>query len=317
MLARGDWIGDGRHATLGSDAADAHHQMEEEQIMKVLIAHDPLSREPLPLADLRRAGFPPDCHVCVLTIADVLVPPTPEGIAADQATVPAHVQIALDQARQGATTAQAELRAEFPGWTIEVDTIADAPAWGIVRKADAWQADLILVGAHRNSALSRLVLGSVSGKVLHEASASVRIVRRGTIDTFKEPRLLIGIDGSAHAEAAASAVTARQWPRGTLVRVITINSAADREADPTATPPGERLDRVARPLADRGLTVSVGVVDGDPKDALLSEAEAFHADCIFLGARGLRLVERIVLGSVSAAVATRAPCSVEIVRVRS
>ena len=53
---------------------------------------------------------------------------------------------------------------------------------------------------------------------------------------------------------------------------------------------------------------------GDPKRLLVEEAEAWSADCIFVGARGLGRVQRILLGSVSGAVAARASCSVEVVR---
>jgi nucleotide-binding universal stress UspA family protein len=47
---------------------------------------------------------------------------------------------------------------------------------------------------------------------------------------------------------------------------------------------------------------------------LVEEAEGWGADCVFVGATGLRGAERLLMGSVSAAVAARAHCSVEIVR---
>ncbi|MEW6736845.1 MAG: universal stress protein [Acidobacteriota bacterium] len=53
---------------------------------------------------------------------------------------------------------------------------------------------------------------------------------------------------------------------------------------------------------------------GDPKTILLNEAEQLNADCIFIGARGLNRLRRFLLGSVSTAIASRAHCSVEIVR---
>jgi nucleotide-binding universal stress UspA family protein len=58
------------------------------------------------------------------------------------------------------------------------------------------------------------------------------------------------------------------------------------------------------------------VVDaGDPKRVLVRHAEEFGADCIFTGATGFSSrAERFLLGSVSAAVAARAHCSVEVVR---
>jgi nucleotide-binding universal stress UspA family protein len=59
----------------------------------------------------------------------------------------------------------------------------------------------------------------------------------------------------------------------------------------------------------------MGVVrEIDPRRALVEDAEQWGADAIFVGARGIGLLERFLLGSVSAAVAARAGCSVEIVR---
>ena len=56
---------------------------------------------------------------------------------------------------------------------------------------------------------------------------------------------------------------------------------------------------------------------GDPKRELPRAAEEWEADCIFVGSMGFsNRFERFVLGSVSAAVAARAHCSVEVVRNR-
>jgi nucleotide-binding universal stress UspA family protein len=68
-------------------------------------------------------------------------------------------------------------------------------------------------------------------------------------------------------------------------------------------------------LGDRNITVSSLVHTGDPKQVLVQHAEEFGADCIFTGATGFsNRLERVILGSVSAAIAARAHCSVEVVR---
>ena len=58
--------------------------------------------------------------------------------------------------------------------------------------------------------------------------------------------------------------------------------------------------------------------DGAPRSGavrvIIREAERWSADCIFVGAKGQSAIERFLLGSVSASVAARAPCSVEVVR---
>jgi nucleotide-binding universal stress UspA family protein len=64
----------------------------------------------------------------------------------------------------------------------------------------------------------------------------------------------------------------------------------------------------------KGLNASVTIRRGNPKDGLVEEAESWGADCVFVGAKGVRGIDRLLLGSVSSAVAARAHCSVEVVR---
>ena len=156
-------------------------------------------------------------------------------------------------------------------------------------------------------------------------------VERCPSQTDKAPlHLLIGIDGSLDAEAAVQAVAAREWPVGSAVRLVTTLDARMYTALAFIRLPGERgteardadagvwvsktVAAVASPRRTRGLTVSSVIKEGDPKHVLLDEAEHWGVDCIFVGARGHSRVERFLLGSVSAAVAARAHCSVEVVR---
>jgi nucleotide-binding universal stress UspA family protein len=143
-------------------------------------------------------------------------------------------------------------------------------------------------------------------------------------------RLLIGVDGSPDAAAAVGAVAAREWPVGSAVRLVTALDARMCTALAFMQLPGQTgtemrdadahawmskmLDAMAAPLHTRGLAVSSVIRAGDPKQVLLDEAAHWEADGLFVGARGLRRVERFLLGSVSAAVAARAHCSVEVVR---
>lgn len=62
--------------------------------------------------------------------------------------------------------------------------------------------------------------------------------------------------------------------------------------------------------------MSVEIVRGHPKHAIIDEAEAWDADLIVVGSHGYRGLTKLWLGSVSQAVASHAKCSVEIVRSR-
>jgi hypothetical protein len=56
------------------------------------------------------------------------------------------------------------------------------------------------------------------------------------------------------------------------------------------------------------------VKEDDAAQMILSEAERWQADCVFVGQRGLGIMKRMLLGSASSTVAAHAPCSVEVVR---
>jgi nucleotide-binding universal stress UspA family protein len=69
-------------------------------------------------------------------------------------------------------------------------------------------------------------------------------------------------------------------------------------------------------LKAAGLVTTAIIKVEEQKQLLLSEAESRNADCIFVGARGLSRLERLLMGSMSMAVVTRAHCSVEVVRAK-
>ena len=213
--------------------------------------------------------------------------------------------------------------ANFPGWEVRSEAGADSPASAIIKKADEWKPDLVVVGSQGRTALGRFVLGSVSQKVLVEARSSVRVARRapGRIedDTPSPLRLIVGVDDSPGAEKAVEAVAGRAWAAGTAVRLVTAFEPFYMHGVEPVTQElfTDSIQRTAaHTLGGAGLSVSSVIEEGDPKRVLVEAAEAWGADAIFLGAKGHRFLERTLLGSVSYAVAARVHCSVEVVRER-
>ncbi len=292
--------------------------------MKLLIACGPTTDVHAIADDLRSAGLPSSVQAIVLSVADLLpVPPRP-----DRADLPAAVRRAreqtqreLEEARRLAERAAAELRTAFPSWTVAAEAQADAPAWAIVKRAEEWLPHLIVLSSDDRSVLHRVLLGSVSQTVLTHAPGSVRVVRprRGAADAAE--RLLIGFDCSPGADAAVAAVAARTWRSGAEVRLVTVFDATlanmlgfTDDGNDERDAASRCAQRAAASLSAVGVTVGTVLIEGNPKHVLVEEAERWNADCVFVGARGLRRIERILLGSVSAAVAARAHCTVEVVR---
>lgn len=306
--------------------------------MKILVAYDGSSCADAALDDLKRAGLPLEAEAQIISVAEVWLPPPPPSIAeilerAGEVKVPADFKrvysrgsAAMKEALAHAERANDRLKAIFPGWKVSADASCGSPAWEVVFRADEWKPDLVIVGSHGRTALGRFVLGSVSQRVLTEAKCSVRIARGRLEEPDTPVRIIVGIDGSPGSEAAVRAVAARSWPAGSEVKVIVVDDPLVPEIIGEIIPPlaetaedlawdEKMLARAAAMLSETEIKVTTEVRQGDPKKELPQAAEAWGADCIFVGSAGFsNRFERFVLGSVSAAVAARAHCSVEVVR---
>ena len=127
----------------------------------------------------------------------------------------------MEEARATALRASKRIQAEHPGWEVRAEACGDSPAWAVIDKAREWKADLVLVGAHGHSGTGRLVLGSVSQRVVADAPCSVRVARGPTSKKDSPARLIVGIDGSLDSDMALREVAARAWPVGSAIRLIT------------------------------------------------------------------------------------------------
>ena len=185
------------------------------------------------------------------------------------------------------------------------------------------------MGARGHSVFGgRLILGSISQRVLYEAHCSVRIGRGFYKDPDKPVRLLIGVDSSSDSNAAVEAVCNREWPRGTEVGLlVVVDTVMPLTSDPSSAMKWievadesnwSQVREIFEPWAQRirsaGLHAEVLIRRGNPADEILEEAHTWDANCIFVGAKGTRGIDRLLLGSVSSAVSSRAHCSVEVVR---
>ncbi len=302
--------------------------------MKILIAYDGSTCADAALREIAKAGLPREAEATVLTVTDIILPP-PAPPVPGMGPVALSVQSpavtrewrerafrAVDDAYSVAFQAAEIVRRKFPQWTVTPASEGDSPAWAIIRKAEDMNADLIIVGSHGRGAFGRFLLGSVSQKVVSDAHCSVRIARTQTMADDAPVRILIGVDSSPGAEAAVRAVARRIWPEKSealmvaampTLMVPAIDLSAEIYEDEKSFLQ-TTLERLAEPLREAGLSVSSLIKEGDPKRLLIDESEHWKADSIFVGARGLRRIERFLIGSVSYTIAARAHCSVEVVR---
>jgi nucleotide-binding universal stress UspA family protein len=286
--------------------------------MKVLVAYDGSECADAALNDLSWAGLPTDAQIRVLTAYETsLLEPDSRQFASVQ-----------DAAVAVSERAAARLRRALPGQRVTAHERAGSAATCILEQAQAWQADLIVLGSHGRSAIGRLVLGSVSHHVVTHAHCSVRVARQQHPPEREAALVVVGLDGSPESEFALREVARRTWPPGSRATLVTamhvpvpeeyrqLDLLEHREARLRATlaKVSALTKSVATDLADAGLSVESVTREGEARKVLVDEAKALGADAIFVGVRPGHHLGRFVLGSVSAAVVTTAHCSVEVVR---
>lgn len=175
------------------------------------------------------------------------------------------------------------------------------PGPGLVRAATDQR--LLVVGSRGRSALAETVLGSVASFCVKHATVPVAVIPPGASAEAKLEDLVVGVDGSANADAAL-AWAARHVAPGGRITAITCRVPAPYALELVPPPPlpfsqlkTVAEQAVARAIPDCEATVEVQVVDGDPRTSLRDAAG--DADLLVIGSRGHRGAAYLLLGSVT------------------
>ena len=292
--------------------------------MKVLVAYDGSSLANAAIEDLPKAGLPQTGKVLVVSVGN-------NG----GASFGSHGR--FDEHRALAESAHQHIQRNLPRWTVWSEGLRGEVSEVLLDVCGWWNPDLLVVGSHGRSRAGRLLMGSVSQDLVHQAPCSVRVVRDGRRSIGDGPlRMLIGHDGSIQADAVVRSVACRSWPADTEVQIISVvqtlapatvaalefNTCVQEPACTVVREVDEReqhrltavSDGAVHLLRGAGLKSHFSVVEGDPQEIILAEADLSNVKTIFVGARGKGALQRLLLGSVSTHVVTHAHCTVEVVR---
>lgn len=136
--------------------------------------------------------------------------------------------------------------------------------------------------------------------------------------------IVVGTDGSEHAERAVQQAAEIAKGTGTKVHLVTavpdvsvrepIASSARTQHVNLGTVAEGVLVRASRELEAQGVEVETYARQGDPARILIEVAEEVGAELIIVGARGGNALQRFLLGSVSSKLSHYATTSVMVVR---
>ncbi len=294
--------------------------------MKVLLAVDGSDASMSAVAAAHRLATPARSSIEVVSVI-------PDSFATDGSPWPNVVRVDppsdRDRVRDDVATRLEEIASRFrpDRMSVEAKVLEGRPATEIVAEATRSGADLIVIGARGQSAVRRLLLGSVSSEVVDHAPCPVLVARHAGID-----RVMLATDGSPGALDAAGFIADTGLFGSARIRVVSIvdpgmpwwagiapvDGAASVEAYRDAVEVSEQHAREAAEKAAarlRGLQVEAeALTGGDVVAAILDEATAWRPDVIVLGARDIGTVRRWLLGSVSRSILHHAEASVLIVR---
>jgi len=291
--------------------------------MRVLLATDGSKDAQAALAFLQALPLPPSSMVRIAIVV------TLPSLAFDMPPAKEFESSALEAAR--GVLEEARTRLGGGGLTTEADVAIGDPKSEIIRIAEEWGADLLVLGARGLSRFKRFLLGSVSLSVARHAPCPVLVVKGRP---RKLGSVLVATDGSEDSFRAIRFLQSLPLPRQTRLRLLGVVEplrypvsapkvlrgqlvAMIREVESRRRGELEKvLERAAAQLDQKITRVTRATPTGDPASTIVATAAAHDVDLIVVGARGRGGMERLLLGSVSESVLGHAQCAILIVKDR-
>jgi len=184
----------------------------------------------------------------------------------------------------------------------------DEPVREIAAQAEESQADLVIMGRRGVHWLERLVLGEAAARVVGHVHCSVLVVPKES--GMWDKGILLAVDGSRFADAAAVAAGHLARRCGLPVTVLSVCAKDDLECDGVQA----MADRVRDLLRQEGGAADSVVKEGNPAQAIVEAAAENECDLIVLGSQGRTGLDRLLMGSVSQQVVIQAKCPVLVVK---
>jgi nucleotide-binding universal stress UspA family protein len=193
--------------------------------------------------------------------------------------------------------------------TLVVDGRA-VPA--IVKVARERGAGLIVMGTHGRSGLSRVMLGSVTERVLRETDVPVLTVRPHDPPLGEAPgdvrRILCPVNFSSIAMKALEHAVSLAKCFGGELQVLFVRETGSGEA-----PDPEQMSRLCQWIPDQlrsGCRIEERLRHGSAAEEIIKFAGAQGCGLIVLGAQHRKFFDTTVLGTTTVRVTRHAPCPV-------
>ncbi len=241
------------------------------------------------------------CSIRLITVSVVKTNPEFEDL------VPQVIEKAEKEAREHLESIKDRASKEGVDCEIVVHR-GDEPYQNIVDEAAKNKVSMIIVGTHGRTGLKRLMMGSVTAKVIGHAPCNVLVVPLNAKIECKN--ILMATDGSKYSEAAASqALGIAKRCEGSL----TVISVASSDAEILSAE--DYVKEVSELAKKEGIKTDGLAVKDKPYEAIIETSKKKRADLIVVGSHGRTGLERLLMGSVTERVIGHSESAVLVVRV--
>ncbi|MBA3070580.1 MAG: universal stress protein [Nitrospirae bacterium] len=177
----------------------------------------------------------------------------------------------------------------------------------IVDEAAKNNVEMIIMGGRGKTGLERVMMGSVTAKVIGHAPCKVMVVPKDAKLTLE--KILIATDGSIYSELASrEAISIAKRSGGSLV----VLSVAKRDENLLVAK--ESVDMVRKVAEKEGIKVEALTLKGMPHEVIVNTAAQKKAGLIVIGSYGRTGIERLLMGSVTERVIGHSGCAVLVVK---
>jgi nucleotide-binding universal stress UspA family protein len=177
----------------------------------------------------------------------------------------------------------------------------------IVDEAAKNNVELIIMGRHGRTGITRIMMGSVTAKVIGDAPCKVLVVPR--FSRISLEKILVPTDGSIYSDLAVrEAISIAKRIGSSLIALSVYKRDANYEL-------AEATIGIVKELAEKeGVKVEALTLKGEPHEVIVNTVEKKQAGFMVVGSYGRSGLERLLMGSVTERVIGHAGCPILVVR---
>jgi hypothetical protein len=177
----------------------------------------------------------------------------------------------------------------------------------IIDEAAKNKVEIIIMGRRGKTGLGRLMMGSVTAKVIGLAPCKVMVVPKAAKLSFE--KILVATDGSVYSELASrDAISIAKRSNSMLIAL----SVAKKDEN---LPMAEESVNTIRELTEKeGIKVETLTLKGEPFEVIVKTAEQKKAGLIVIGSHGRTGLKKLLMGSVTERVIGHTKCPVLVVK---